>query len=139
MYDPIIPDPTDADELQRITSHRRKELAKEFGDLRGMSDAGKLATALNLAASLQAWETVNNATLQRMALALQDAKLLCSCCGLDAKANECYVIGPSNYCCFLCIDEVKERDREAAAEEMRQELVMEDMREHRSSNQPVLS
>jgi hypothetical protein len=129
MLEKIVTNPLNPDQVQRLIRAQRRELEREFSRLGSMSDAGKLATALNELASVKAWEIVNNATMQRLTSALMTAKLLCSCCGLEFTAINGAKLGIGNYVCELCVPEMETREREELAEEVETDRKIELMRE----------
>lgn len=129
MLEKIVTNPLNPDQVQRLIRAQRRELEREFSRLGSMSDAGKLATALNELATVKAWEIVNNATMQRLTSALMTAKLLCSCCGLEFTAINGAKLGIGNYVCELCVPEMETREREELAEEVETDRKIELMRE----------
>jgi hypothetical protein len=129
MLEKIVTNPLNPDQVQRLIRAQRRELEREFSRLGSMSDAGKLATALNELASVKAWEIVNNATMQRLTSALMTSKLLCSCCGLEFTAIDGAKIGIGNYVCELCVPEMEEREKEELTEEVETDRKIELMRE----------
>jgi hypothetical protein len=133
MLERIVTPTLNPDQVQRLIRAQRRELEREFSRLGSMSDAGKLATALNELASVKAWEIVNNATMQRLTSALMTAKLLCSCCGLEFTAINGAKIGIGNYVCELCVPEMEEREREEIAEEANDDRLIDELKEARKA------
>jgi hypothetical protein len=129
MLERIVTNPLNHDQVQRLIRAQRRELEREFSRLGSMSDAGKLATALNELASVKAWEIVNNATMQRLTSALMEAKIICFTCEEAYPALEVLKVGPGKYCCEGCGPGVEEREREELAEEVETDRKIELMRE----------
>jgi hypothetical protein len=113
MLEKIVTNPLNPDQVQRLIRAQRRELEREFSRLGSMSDAGKLATALNELASVKAWEIVNAATMQRLTSALMEAKIVCCTCEEAYPALEVLKMGPGKYCCEACAAPVEETDEAA--------------------------
>jgi hypothetical protein len=125
----LIIQQTDPDRVDMLARRHRIEIDAAHRSSQWGHRAGTIVALIDELAAMKAWEQINGETMQRLSGILMDARLLCSCCGLEFAAIEGAKIGPSNYCCSLCVAEVEQRDREELAEQIADDQRMELMRE----------